>query len=146
MTVKSAILAALGSLLGIDATGQFPTTPTPLATDNSTKVINSAWAVGGFAVLAAANGYIKLPTWLGGIIFNWGTYTTSGTVGTAVTFGAPYTTACYTVTATATATSSVPGAVDSVNALTTTGFNVDGWQTGGSARSAHGGNYFSVGK
>lgn len=32
----------------------------------------------GFAASFTANGYIKLPTWLGGLIFQWGLVTTSG--------------------------------------------------------------------
>lgn len=47
------------------------------STENSQKAATTAWAKLGFVVLLAASGYIKLPSWLGGVIFQWGSVNTS---------------------------------------------------------------------
>jgi hypothetical protein len=52
----------------------------------------------GFSALFAANGYLALPTWLGGLIFQWGSFTGSGS-GATQTFAFPLTfpNNCFTV-------------------------------------------------
>jgi hypothetical protein len=53
-------------------TGAFTT---PASSDNSQNAATTAWCLLGFAISLGMNGYIKLPTWLGGVIFQWATGT-----------------------------------------------------------------------
>ena len=48
------------------------TAPTQVSTDNSTKVATTAWAKFGFGVSLTTNGYLRLPSWLGGVTLQWG--------------------------------------------------------------------------
>jgi hypothetical protein len=85
--------------------GTVTTANDPTFADNSVKAASTGWVRGamsaiataaGFAISAAANGYIKFPSWLGGWIVNWGTVSTNNSSAT-VTFPLAFPTACYVV-------------------------------------------------
>ncbi|MGG5288472.1 phage tail protein [Pseudomonas shirazensis] len=48
----------------------------------------------GFAASMTSNGYLILPTWLGGIVFQWGTVPSSAVAGTQKNFVIPFPTKC----------------------------------------------------
>jgi hypothetical protein len=75
-----------------------PTVPTPASGDNSTKIINSAWSLLGFASSLALPGYIKFPTWLGGLVLQWAQGSPTGTT-VNVAFPTSFPTGCLAVTA-----------------------------------------------
>lgn len=69
---------------------------TPSSADNSTNIINSAWAKVGFSVSLAANGFIKFPTWLGGLVLQWGAANAAAS-SQAVSFPTAFPTAAWIV-------------------------------------------------
>ena len=106
----------------------------PEADDNSKKIATTEWALFGFVILKAANGHIKLPTWLGGLIFQWGTFnatmaksaaqtleTYSG--GSAATFSIPFPNAVFHVGVTTPDNSVFTCEYVNVSAKSLTGFS-----------------------
>jgi hypothetical protein len=60
------------------------TAPTVATTDDSTNVATTAWCLLGISVaVGSSGGHIKFPTWLGGVMLQWGSNGGSATV----TFG-----------------------------------------------------------
>lgn len=58
-----------------------PTAPTQLGSDDSTKLATTGWvraamasiaSAAGFQVFLGGSGYVKLPSWLGGVVIQWG--------------------------------------------------------------------------
>lgn len=93
----------------VDASGTGTVTAAsdPTFVDNSASAASTSWvrgamsaisAAAGFSILLAANGFIKFPSWLGGLILQWGTITlTGGSAYTTVTLPIAYTTANFGV-------------------------------------------------
>lgn len=68
-------------------------TKTAATSDNTTNIATTAWvrasmsniaSAAGFVVSFGTYSYVKLPSWLGGVIFQWGVFTSSGSAGAAV--------------------------------------------------------------
>ena len=76
---------------------QLTQTEVDTGTDTS-RYPTIAKLLGGFAVLKSTNGYIRLPTWLGGVTVQWGLTATIGFDATStITFPLAFTTACRSV-------------------------------------------------
>jgi hypothetical protein len=133
------LISAAINACTVDATPIGSTTPstarfiTPASGDNSTNAATTAWCLLGFAASSSANGYIKLPAWLSGLIIQWGHVTTDINAGTVtVTFPLVFPTAAFVVVPTTlSATDRITYVVN--GSLTTSSFRVGNNGSGGFA-------------
>ena len=86
----------------------------------------------GFAASLGTNGYISFPTWMGGIIIQWGYNSNVVDIEALITFPTPFPTACYNVQCTGDALSNPDRAeIITVKNITTASFTWSG--AGGNA-------------
>ena len=76
----------------------------------------------GFAVSFATNGYISFPTWLGGLIIQWGYNSDTVTVEKSISFPITFPTACYNVQCTGDETNASGAEIITTKSVTTSGF------------------------
>lgn len=76
----------------------------------------------GFAVSFATNGYISFPTWLGGLIIQWGYNSDTVTVEKSISFPITFPTACYNVQCTGDETNAGGAEIITTKSVTTSGF------------------------
>lgn len=111
------------ALATFNADGSLSPAAVLAANENSQKVATTIWAKLGLVFSLADPGYIKFPDWLGGLIIQWGSTTTSATAtaGTNVTFPLAFPTAARAVFVSNTS-SSTSGLTIYGGALTNTKF------------------------
>lgn len=138
------------NIVGVAATVTVANDPT--YADNSIKAASTGWVRGamsaiataaGFAVSLGASGYVKLPSWLGGIILQWG----AGVGGTQVTLPVAFNNTNYKIVASATSPSSggyAGPATESTNLRTASAFTVYTFQSDGSGYTGAF-NYIGIG-
>lgn len=123
--LQNQLLAAIKGIAGTQATESIrgaakvaTQTQTNAGVDDST-IVTPKKLRAGFSALYAVNGYLALPTWLGGLIFQWGSFTGSSS-GLSQTFAYPLTfpTACVSVSMGT--TSSPSGSVEYGQIVSTT--------------------------
>lgn len=100
--------------------------------------------LGGFTISLGPTGYIILPTWLGGLIFQWGILTTETAGKAIVTFPVAFPTACVNVTIGDTTANESNGNIWAAQGASRTGFigivrNIAG------APVSDGAYYFTIG-
>ena len=89
----------------------------PDAADNSKKIATTEWAAFGFVIVKSSPGYIKFPTWMGGLIIQWGQVgSIAGNGNQTVTYPLQFPNQCFSVVATAGANNVGYPAISGVNA------------------------------
>lgn len=100
-------------------------TQTNAGTDDST-IVTPKKLRAGFAISLAANGYLTLPSWLGGLIIQWGAAPSAANATSAATFPLTFPNQCYQVIASGFNVNQVQ-AYAVVNSWNTVGFSWCGY-------------------
>jgi len=102
----------------------------------------------GFAASFATNGYITFPTWLGGLIIQWGYNSNIVDVEVLITFPISFPTACYNVQCTGDETNGAAAEIVNTKSVTTSGFTWVGaiGNASGVASAADKGYWLAIGK
>lgn len=112
-TVKGIVEIATQAEINAGTAGNFAVTPAKLRF--------------GFGISLTTNGYITFPTWMGGLIIQWGTTASFSGTPLAVTFPIPFPTTCLSISAInylgSTNTTPTQDAI-SIYGLTTSIFNI----------------------
>jgi hypothetical protein len=101
---------------------------TDTGTDD-TRIVTPKKLLGGGSYLLSGAGYIALPSWLGSVVIQWGSATSSASADVTVTLPYALSSALYAVAGNSLSASS--GAMISFNTYTTTGFKVGAYTSGG---------------
>lgn len=102
----------------------------------------------GFAASLATNGYISFPTWLGGLIIQWGYNSNIVDVEVLITFPIAFPTACYNVQCTGDETNGAASEIVTTKSVTTSGFTWVGaiGYSAGVSPAANKGYWLAIGK
>lgn len=102
----------------------------------------------GFAASFATNGYISFPTWIGGLIIQWGYNSDIVNVEKAITFSIPFPSDCYNVQCTADETNGAAAEIVNTKSINAAGFTWVGaiGNALGVASSAVMGHWLAIGK
>jgi phage-related tail fiber protein len=114
---------------------------------DDTTIVTPKKLCWGFQILKAANGYVVFPTWLGGLIIQWG-YSTIPLGATVVPFPLSYPNACFGIQATPFNVSGAADVIEYTALPTKTGFTAVGVSsgvTGAPAQTATNFFWFSIG-
>lgn len=135
-TGAPAITERLGDKLGPASVVTSVSDPT--FANSTSNPASTSWVRGAMAAIATAagfqssfgtNSYIKLPSWLGGAVYQWGSGTSNASGILTVTFPLPFPNACRSIGSNAVASSG--GVSTRVNALaTTTSVDIATFSTG----------------